>query len=232
MYRLFASPKYLRETMVDADKTFSANKTQVALTTALTAARVLTLPAANSFAAGTAIIFDDVIGGITTANTVSVTRAGSDTINGLTTPFVLYTANVCFCLITDGTSKWTGGIVSTPSDGAWSNWTPTLTGASADPTGTTRYILGGKKCNVWINFNGNGTSNAVTKTITLPFTAYNGASQLFLGRGIDNSAPAVPILIATRSNSNIADVYASVAAGAWTALGLFRYSAAFAYETT
>ncbi len=93
------------EAMVDADKTFTAGKTIMSLTTALTATRALTLPAANAFPAGTKLIFVDTIRGVSIGNNITITRAGSDTVNGATTlAFNIIGGTVE--LITDGTSKW------------------------------------------------------------------------------------------------------------------------------
>jgi hypothetical protein len=56
--------------------------------------------------------------------------------------------------------------------GAWSNWSPTLTGFSANPTNSVyRYIQYGKTVFIAINQGTNGTSNAATFTISLPVTA-------------------------------------------------------------
>ena len=228
----YASPVFIRQSMVDANTVFSAGVTNVALTVALSTARTLTLPAANSLPAGTAVIFDDEIGGITSANTVAITRAGSDTINGLTTAFTLYTTNVTFCLITDGSSKWTGGIVASPNDGTYQAWIPSYTGFSAAPTGViARYTQIGKSafCNL---FSTAGTSSgaASTFTITLPIAAANTAVQTMKMRGTDNGATADGCVLRTRLNSTTADVYPTGALGTW-AVGSKNVVGNFFYET-
>lgn len=214
------TPVFVRETMVDADKTFSAGYTLVSLTTALTSARVLNLPAANSLPAGSVIRFADRIGGITTTNTVTITRAGADTINVSATTFILYATNVVFEIQTDGISAWTGGIISTPGDGTWSNWTVSYTGFSANPSSvTSRYFLIGKMCTVWLTA-GSGTSNATTFTITLPFAASAVTGQSFtviITDSVGGTSSAGRLV--TRVGSNVADVYKTVALGAFTNSG-------------
>ncbi|MDQ3047055.1 MAG: hypothetical protein M3R27_05855 [Bacteroidota bacterium] len=104
-YQRSIVPLLARETMSDANKTFSAGKTQVALTSVLTAPRTLTLPAASAFTAGTELIFDDEIGGVSTTNTVTIARVGADTINGSTSEII----NAPFGqrrFFSDGVSKW------------------------------------------------------------------------------------------------------------------------------
>lgn len=96
----------------DADYTVLTTDRFVALTASLTAARVWTLPAASAVAGGTAIAFGDEAGGVTSTNTITITRAGSDTINGGTT-FVLNTARMGVALVSDGISKWSVALAGT-----------------------------------------------------------------------------------------------------------------------
>ncbi len=218
-----------RETMTDANKTFSAGKTEVYLTASLTAARTLTLPAASAFTAGTELIFIDEIGGITSTNTVSVTRAGSDTINGLATAFTLYTPNVVFKLVTDGVSKWTGGVTSSNSSGQYQDWSPTITGFSALPTAiSARYLANGKMCTCYY-LSTAGTSNATTTTVTLPFNASSSSLQYMLIQATNSGATATGLLV-TRLGSNVADLYASITGGSWTASGAKNFRFSVTYE--
>ena len=71
----------------------------------LTAARVVTLPAASSFSAGQTLIIADNSGSCSTTNTITINRAGADTINGATS-FLMTSAYGQALLISDGTSKW------------------------------------------------------------------------------------------------------------------------------
>lgn len=75
-------------------------------TAAFTAPRVWTLPAANSLPKGATLVVADVAGGVTQTNTLSVARAGSDTIDNGTPSFVINIPNGFVSLRTDGVSKW------------------------------------------------------------------------------------------------------------------------------
>jgi hypothetical protein len=220
-----------RETMTDANKTFSTGKTEVYLTASLTAARTLTLPAASAFTAGTELIFIDEIGGITSTNTVSVTRAGSDTINGLSTAFTLYTPNVVFKLVTDGVSKWTGGVVSSNTDGLYKDWIITYTGFSVNPTSVvSRYMQIGKLCHFWINATA-GTSNSTSFTITLPVPASNSGIQTIKLRGTDNTAVTTNCTLRTIAGSSTATLHPTEALGNWVASGSKNAVGQGTYET-
>lgn len=75
--------------------------------TALSTARTDTLPAANAVNAGQTLYVVDVRGVASGSNTVTLQRAGSDTVNGGTTATALsaaFGASVCF---SDGSSRWT-----------------------------------------------------------------------------------------------------------------------------
>lgn len=74
--------------------------------TSLSAPRTDTLPAANAVNAGQLIVIQDQRGVASASNTVSVQRAGSDTVNGGTTFVavnVAYGVGMCW---SDGTSTW------------------------------------------------------------------------------------------------------------------------------
>jgi hypothetical protein len=73
--------------------------------TSLSSTRVLTLPAANSLNAGQIIIVGDSSGSCSATNVITITRAGTDTVNG-TTNFAINTAYGQVSLQTDGTGQW------------------------------------------------------------------------------------------------------------------------------
>lgn len=75
--------------------------------TSITAPRVCTLPAANTVPNGFRILVYDSSGSVTGVNTVSLTRAGADTINGGAGPSLVNVAFGLKELICDGVSKWT-----------------------------------------------------------------------------------------------------------------------------
>lgn len=72
---------------------------------AFTAPRIWTLPAANTLNAGQGILIADLAGGVGSTNTLTVTRAGADTING-TASVTLNASSTSVQLVSDGTSKW------------------------------------------------------------------------------------------------------------------------------
>lgn len=115
-------------------------------------------------------------------------------------------------------------------------WTPTFAGFSVDPTVTARYILIGKLCFFWVTASAHGTSNSTTasgKTMTLPFTSYNGASQAIpISRLTDNGAnQSAPGLGLIASNSNVMTVYRnSSITTAWTGSGNCSWSTNGVYE--
>lgn len=202
-----------RETMVDANKTFSSGKTEVYLSASLTAPRVLTLPAASAFTAGTELIFVDEAGAISSTNYVTLTRVGSDLINGASTA-VFSVPYATYRFTTDGSSKWTLNNITPITSGTY---VPTVTGYSGTPTiSTAYYTLSDKQCTV--NFSVSGTSNATTLTATLPFNASSDISrQICLGT--NNTSTNVVGLVSTRSLSNVADCYSAVSGVGWTSSG-------------
>lgn len=93
-------------TQGDANYAILATDRTVVTTVTLTAARTDTLPAANAVNPGAHIVVADMFGAINGANTLTVQRAGSDTINGVTSAAL--TAQYGYVdLVSDGTSKWT-----------------------------------------------------------------------------------------------------------------------------
>lgn len=73
---------------------------------AITAARVVSAPAANSLPAGSRISVTDFSGSVTGVNTITINAAGADTINGLAS-VVISTAYGHRELETNGVNKWT-----------------------------------------------------------------------------------------------------------------------------
>jgi oxalate decarboxylase/phosphoglucose isomerase-like protein (cupin superfamily) len=90
----------------DANYTIVATQsTIIQQTGTLTAARTITLPAANALPAGSEVIVQ-VGASATATNTVSIQRAGSDTINGGSSNVVVGVAWGMRRFITDGSSSW------------------------------------------------------------------------------------------------------------------------------
>lgn len=89
----------------DSSYTILATDRYVYTNANFTASRTWTLPAANSVNAGGRLLIADLQGTITATNTLVISRAGSDTIDGGTSA----TMDVAFqsaILISDGVSKW------------------------------------------------------------------------------------------------------------------------------
>lgn len=89
----------------DSIYTILSTDRTVATSAAFTAARIWTLPAANSINAGQYLCVVDQAGGVTASNTLTISRAGSDTVDAGTS-YVLNAAYQGICLLSDGTSKW------------------------------------------------------------------------------------------------------------------------------
>lgn len=107
--------------------------------------------------------------------------------------------------------------------GVAATWVPTLTGYSAAPTNTSySYFRIGKWVNLKISEGTSGTSNATTKTYTLPFTAATRTNAIWHGTAqiIDNGATVGTAVRATISSAaTTMSVFASFASGNWTASG-------------
>lgn len=94
-----------RETFSDAAFVVTGNAVVVAQIGTMSASRALTLPPASAYGSGFLTIADES-GTVTGVNTIVVTRAGADTINGGTTSTII-TAYGTRVLLCDGVSKWT-----------------------------------------------------------------------------------------------------------------------------
>jgi hypothetical protein len=94
-----------RTAVSDAAYTVLTTDREVAYT-AITAARAVTLPAASAFPAGHPLVIVDESGSASLTNTITVSRAGSDTISGRTSAQIV-TPYGYLRLVSDGASKWT-----------------------------------------------------------------------------------------------------------------------------
>lgn len=118
----------------DADVAIGAATRTEQTTTTLTAARTWTLPAASALNPGQSLIVSDAAGAINGANTITVQRAGGDTINGAAS-FVMSTQYRQVTLISDGASKWTYNAAS-GGGGAGTVTSVTCDGLSITTSGT------------------------------------------------------------------------------------------------
>lgn len=105
----------------------------VGTTAAFTASRTWTLPAANSVNAGQEIVVADFAGGVTSANTLVISRSGSDTVNGGASVTVS-TAYGGYQLRSDGVSKWSAATISSSGSSNLGLKTPLDYGAACDGT--------------------------------------------------------------------------------------------------
>jgi hypothetical protein len=134
--------EYARTARGDASYTIASTDRFVALTTAFTAPRTFTLPAASALKTGQAITIVDEGGVVSATNALTIARSGSDTINGASS-VVIDGPNFIVTLRSDGVSKWTYGGQATGA------WTPMISFAApgnlsvAYSVQTGRYTLQG-----------------------------------------------------------------------------------------
>jgi hypothetical protein len=115
-------------TVGDANLTISPTTRTVATSASLTAPRTFTLPSAAALNPGQMLVILDQAGGINGANVVNVTRAGTDTLNGVTSA-PISTQYGGMILKTDGVSKWT----YLATGGGGGGGSGTVTNVSTDP---------------------------------------------------------------------------------------------------
>jgi len=142
---------------------------------------------------------------------------------------ILTAANDVAVFRSEGSGNWR--LISYQiNDDTWITYSPTLTGFSVNPAGFTgKYKLIGKTCFVSIyNPAGNGTSNATTTTVTVPFNAATFGVCSFL-YCINNTSTGGFGTGLTTAGSNVVDVFLNTNT-AWTASNGKRINGNFAYE--
>lgn len=95
----------LRVAVADANHTVAIGEAVIAYTS-ITAARGVTLPAANTYQPGQQLLVVDESGSCSSVNTITLNRAGSDTINGSTTA-IIASAYGYVCIESNGSGQWT-----------------------------------------------------------------------------------------------------------------------------
>lgn len=115
-----------RTPVADANYTALTTDRNIAFT-AITAARTVTLCAASAFPVGYRLTIFDESGAASATNTITINRAGSDTINGATSASIS-SANGVLALETNGAAKWT------VIDLSASNLAAVGIGTAADPS--------------------------------------------------------------------------------------------------
>lgn len=106
----------------DSIYTILATDRTVGTNAAFTASRTWTLPAANAVNPGQEIIVADYQGTVTGVNTLVISRAGADTVNGGTS-VTITAANGAYLLKSDGVSKWTAQALGSAAAGGVSSVT-------------------------------------------------------------------------------------------------------------
>lgn len=122
----------------DSIYTILATDRTVGTNASFTASRTWTLPAANAVNAGQEIIVADFQGTVTASNTLVISRAGSDTINGAGTSVTISAANGAYLLRSDGSSRWTAQSMGAASGGGVTSVTcgTGLSGGTITTSGT------------------------------------------------------------------------------------------------
>jgi hypothetical protein len=105
-------------TLSDESPTLTGAERYLGLVTAQTAARSTTLLASASFAPDTGITFADLIGGVTSANTFTISVATGDSVNGVVNGTVVLNAAFQQAVFrTDGAGHWTAVVSSVATPG-------------------------------------------------------------------------------------------------------------------
>ena len=96
----------VRQAFSNANATALPVTTLLAQTGTLSAAIVATLPSASAVLAGQVVTIVDESATCSATNTITISRSGSDTINGTSSACVLNSASQSISLVSDGSSKW------------------------------------------------------------------------------------------------------------------------------
>lgn len=196
-----------RRTVADAAYTILSSDKYVALTS-ITTARVFTLPAANSVTAGYELIVADESGSVTAINTLTINRAGSDTVNGATSD-VMTSAYGSRRLFSNGSNAWgvdsnivrlnatqtltkkifsgsigTSGSAPTIAAGPGAGTSPTVTVTGNDIAGLISITVGASP-----------TANSIVATITFNTTLLSVPKAILLTPASGNSGTTARIYV-------------------------------------
>src|ERR1017187_2732996 len=176
------------QTVGDASVAITADVDTVTLTTTLTAPRVLTLPAASAFKTNRTIRILYPIGAVSSPNTISVARPGSDPGNGGTSNVVALANPYLSAVITsDGTSQW----ASTSLGGGSGSGVSSITGT------TNQIIASASTGAVTLSL-----SPAVTGSQVSLFNYYFGNAGNSTGTGSYNTATGLNALHGNTTGSD------------------------------
>ena len=113
--------KFANSRTAVSDANYSALVTDRLISyTALTTARVVTLPTASSFPTGTRLVVVDESGNCSRTSNISLTRSGSDTINGATNAMITGSYGY-LAIVSNGIAQWTIVDRSTGNSGILTN---------------------------------------------------------------------------------------------------------------
>lgn len=155
-------------------------------------------------------------------------RATTDTVTGKSIDATTNTVTN----IANANLTTTAGDIGGPS----TSWSPTITGFSAAPaSGIYQYVRVGKLVTIFITQPNNGTSNATTFTISLPFTALTLTSMQWVApvaQVVDSGTVSGPGVAVISSAGTTVNFLKTGAGGAFTGSGNKRIPAfSMTYET-
>lgn len=191
-------------TMVATDRTVGTSAT-------FTAPRTWTLPGASAVNAGQELLVIDMVGGVTNTNTLTISRAGSDTINSGTSVSITV-SNGAYLLKSDGVSRWTAQQLGAQATVGVSS----INGQTGNPS-----IVAG----TGIAVNTTGGNISVANTGATSIAGNTGAFTL--SHGLTNSTNDLQIDVATQ-RGYIAGLALSTAGSSTT----FSVAAGVAVDST
>lgn len=113
----------------------------------------------------------------------------------------------------------------------WFTFATTYGGFSANPVPTNlRYSVHGRICYVKLTATGNGTSNATSLTITVPFAAAQSEKVHNAGRGVDNGSVLANPVQASLSSSSATVTFLKHDDSTWTNTGNKSVNFQFFFE--
>lgn len=200
-------------TILSTDRTVGTNA-------AFTASRTWTLPAASAVNPGQEIVVADFQATVTATNTLVISRAGSDTINGAATSVTISAASGAYLLKSDGVSKWTAQALGAAAGGGVSSVTcgTGLSGGTITTSGTCAVSL----TNLTNSLGADVALNNVSNYFDGPSVA-QGTSGTWKASGtvtlVDTAGAAAFICVLTDATSAGAITGTKIASGRITSTG-------------
>lgn len=168
--------------------------------------------------------------GITRATAGTTAVAHANTASVQAAPSSLYIADLYAGNIATGTSSVGLPAAAVRLEG-WASWTPSYTGFSANPTATAKYLQIGKTVFAHYEAASSGTSNATSKTVSLPVAAKNAFSSLVCTVKDNGTIKTTPGSLFTGAASATASVFVDTGQSTtWTASSTCSFSFDIVYE--